>query len=116
MQYSELRTRLVALHMDSSTQYAATSDATKECVNDAYEYVYDILKNTAKVKKQIATAKVSVTITNKTAALPVDFDVMDIVSLETFTNESDIDLNDNRYYDYQVTGQTGAKTLQIADA
>lgn len=71
-------------------------------LNDAYEILWDKLKNSQKVRPYIATAKAAVTITNKVGTLPVGFDTINLVSTADFTIESDIELNDSRFFEFEV--------------
>jgi len=62
-----------------------------------------------------------VTITNKVGALPVDFDMVNIVSTEAFSTESDLNIfpsvlqDDSQYHNYEVRGIEGAKSIYIQD-
>ena len=60
----------------------------KKCLNKAYEYLYDTLKNSSKIKKYIGLTKTSVTITNKVGNLPATFDVIDKVATTDFDTNS----------------------------
>lgn len=117
MQFSEIRTELNELHMDTSSEWASNGTLAKKCVNKGYEYLYDLLKNSGKIKPYITSVKTKLTFVDKTASLPVNFDTIDVVSYLPFTDESDtdVDLNDNRFYDFRIVGQRGAKTMQLED-
>lgn len=113
--FLQLQTELASLHLDTSAAWVAGGTSNKLAINDAYETVRDKLKNSQKVRPYIATAKTSITITNKVAALPANFDCINVVSTEDFDNESDVDMNDSRYHAYEVRGISGAKSLYIDD-
>ena len=67
--------------------------------------LYDMYKTYEKVKRRIKVGKTKITITNKVANLPANFDTIDIVSLFDFETDSDIaGMSDGRYYDFEIRG------------
>lgn len=111
--FLQLQTELAALHLDTSTTWAAGGTNNKLVLNDAYEILWDKLKNSQKVRPYIATAKAAVTITNKVGTLPAGFDTINLVSTADFTTESDIELNDSRFFEFEVRWISGAKSLYV---
>lgn len=103
-----LQTELAGLHLDTSSTWAAGGANNKLALNNAYETLWDKLKNSSKVRPYISTQKASVTLTDKVGALPAGFDTVNIVSTEPFSSDSDLTMNpsflreDSQYYDYQV--------------
>lgn len=106
MNFLQLQTELTDMHLDTSTTYAVWGMKNKECLNKAYEFLYDQLKNVERVKRKIASVtKTSVTISGYIGTLPADFGNMDLVSISPVTDYSDAyDLSPDIYYDWKVTG------------
>lgn len=114
--FLQLQTEFNDLHLDTATTWATLWTNNKACINKAYEYLYDKLKNAERVKRKIFTQKTSVTITNKVWTLPADFDCVDRVSLYDFSTESDIVNTDELYYDYEIKWTiAGSKTIITED-
>jgi hypothetical protein len=116
MTFLQLQTEFADLHLDTTTTWAVWWTNNKACINKAYEFLYDKLKNAERVKRKIFTQKTSVTITNKVGTLPATFDCVDRVSLYDFDTESDIVNTDELYYDYEIKGTiAGSKTIITED-
>lgn len=106
MTFLQLQTELAEMHMDTTTTYAVWGTKNKACLNKAYEFLYDQLKNAERIKRKIANVtKTSVTIADYVGTLPADFGNMDVVSVSPIADYSDAyDLSPDIYYDWKVTG------------
>lgn len=114
MTFLEAQTELAELLLDTSTEFSVAGTKNKKCINRAYEYMYDTLKHSEKVKRRMKISKTEVSFSNKVGALPANFDTVDIVSIFDFKTESELDgLSDDRYYDFEVRGERGAKSMYI---
>jgi len=113
--FLQLQQELAGLHLDTSSAWIAGGANNKQAINDAYEMLWDKLKNSSKIRPYISTQKSAVTITDKIGALPVAFDTVNIVSTEDFASESDLQMNGEniQYHDYEVRGLEGAKSIYI---
>ena len=118
--FVQMQVEFADLTLDTTTTWASWWTQNKNCINKAYEYLYDKLKNAQRVKEKIATEKTSVTITSKAGTLPATFDTMYLVSTSDFATNSDIfnttDENDWMYFNYIVKGTiAGSKTIILDD-
>ena len=115
--YLQLQQEFADLTMDTSATWIAWWAQNKACINKAYEFLYNTIKNTEKVKKYIWLVKTKVTLTNKQWSLPAWFDVIDKVSTVDFTTDSWVDLSnmDNRYFDFVITWPVGTKKITVQD-
>jgi len=112
MTFAEIQTEFAELHLDTSSTWITGGSLNKKCVNKAYEYMYDILKNSAKVKKYIGLTKTNVVITNKVWTLPATFDTIDFASMVDFSTDSWVDWDfTNRYFDFEIRWVAWAKTI-----
>ena len=85
-----------------------------KALNKGFEMLYDMYKTYEKVKRRIKIGKTKITITNKVANLPANFDTIDIVSLFDFETDSDIaGMSDGRYYDFEIRGAQGSKQIYL---
>ena len=116
MTFLQIIQRLTELHMDTSAEWIISQAYPKACVNDAYEYLYDILKNSEKIKRYLSLTKTKVTIVDKEVNLPADFDTIDKISTVDFTDDSWVDGDfTDRYFDFEIRWAQWSKKLVIQD-
>lgn len=116
MNFLQLQQEFADLQIDLSSAWVAWWDSNKSCLNKAYEYLYDKLKNSEKVKLYLWLVRTKITFLNNVASLPADFDTIDKVYTVEATTDRCVDWDlDNRYYDFEVTGARWSKKMTIQD-
>lgn len=117
MNFSALQVEFAEMTLDTTTTWASGGTLNKKVLNKAYEELFNRLKNAERVKRKIiSNTKTSVTITNNVGSLPADFSNMDVVSISPSTDYIDVnELSPDLYYDWKVTGASGAYSLILED-
>lgn len=119
--FLQLQTELAWLTLDTSIEWIVWGTSNKQAINDAYEYLWDKLKNSNKVKPYISTQKSPINFSGKIGILPANFDTVNIVSTQDFVTWSDLVMtpsilyNDSLYHDYEVRGIEWSKSMYIED-
>ena len=106
MTFLDLQTEFAEMTLDTTVTWAVAGTLNKKVLNKAFEYLYDRLKNTERVKRKIVSnTKTAVTVTNNVGTLPANFSNMDIVSISPNTDYNDtVELSPDIYYNWKITG------------
>lgn len=116
MEFLDLQEDLEGFTLDNSTDYAAGGTMNKKCINKAYEHIYDSVKNSTRANRHFKKPKTEITVANKIANLPADFDTIGTVSIFDFDTDSDIDgISDGRVYEFEIRGKRGEKKMYLEE-
>lgn len=117
MTFLDLQTEFAEMTLDTTTTWAVAGTLNKKALNKAFEFLYDRLKNTERVKRKIVSnTKTAVTVTNNVGTLPANFSNMDIVSISPNTDYNDtVELSPDIYYDWKITGASGTYSIVLED-
>jgi len=120
MNFEDLQKEFEELTLDASATWISWWTLNKKCINKSYEYLFDILKNSQKIKNYLWLVKTKITFTDNIANLPDDFDTIDKVFTCNFSSNSDIyswfDYStSNRYFDFIVSWTIWSKKMTIQE-
>lgn len=117
MTFLDLQTEFAEMTLDTTVTWALDGTLNKKVLNKAFEFLYDRLKNTERVKRKIVSnTKTTVTVTNNVGTLPADFSNMDIVSISPNTDYNDtVELSPDIYYNWKITGVSGTYSIVLED-